>query len=69
VRAVFQHSGYGYSLVVTDPEIEDEYFDKKNGKYELEDAIVCISLAELFYGHAFKLAAAIFTEDRCEGAS
>ncbi len=69
VRAVFQHSGHSYSIVVTDPEIEDQYFAKNNGQYELEDAIVCLSLTELIYGHAFKLAAAVFTEDRCEGAA
>jgi len=69
VRTVFRHSGHSYSIVVTDPEVDDEYFAKKNGKYQLEDAIVCFSLAELFYGHASKLAAAIFTKDRCKGTS
>lgn len=69
VRAVFKHSGHDYSIVVSDPEFEDTYFAKKNGQYELEGAIVCFSLTELIYGHAFKLAAAVFTEDRCEGAS
>jgi len=69
VRAVFRHSGHDYSIVVTDPEIEDQYYAKENGQYELRDAIVCLSLTELIYGHAFKLVAAVFTEDRCKGAS
>ena len=68
VRAGFDQAGHHYSIVATDPEVEDVYFAKKNGQYEIGDAIVCFSLSELAYGHAFKLAAAIITKERCEGA-
>ncbi len=55
VRADFAHSGFNYSIVVTDPEFEKEYFSKGDGVYEIKDAIVCISLTEVIYGFAHKL--------------
>jgi len=65
IRAIFDHAKHHYSLVVTDPNIEGVYFARPNGYYQLVNVIVCISLSEVIYGHAYKLVAAIFTEDIC----
>jgi hypothetical protein len=69
VRAAFGDRAHRYSMVVTDPVIESEYFAKKNGSYTVSDAIVCVSLSEVFSGHVHKLAAAVITRERCTRAT
>lgn len=64
-RAVFNHLGHPYSLSMTDPVFEDEYLVKPVGDYPIDNAVLTLSLSELFYDHAFKLAAAVITEERC----
>lgn len=63
VRARFESAGSKYLLKVTDPLVEDEYLVKANGAYELENAILCVSLSEPFHDFAFKLVAAILTPE------
>lgn len=65
VRAAFDVNGQPYVLSVTDPVIEREYLAKADGSYRLRSAILCISLAEPFYGYAFKVVAAVITQSRC----
>ena len=60
VRASFDYCGLSYSLVVTDPVVEDEFLRREEGEYQLGRCIVCVSLSEVMYGHAYKLAATIF---------
>lgn len=69
VRGAFSVAGHNYSIVVTDPVVEDEYFVRENGRYPVEDAVLSMSLSELIYGHSHKLIAAVLTRERCEGNS
>jgi hypothetical protein len=64
VRAHFNLGGQSYSLVVTDPAVERDGFARGEGKIELKDAVLCLSLGEIFHGHAYKLAAAVITPRR-----
>ncbi len=63
VRASFSLNQLLYRLVVTDPEIEKAYLAGNDGTYPVEDAILCISLGEVFNGKAYKLVAAVITPD------
>jgi hypothetical protein len=64
VRADFDYNGTRYNFVVTDPVIQAEYFAKPDGTYRVNDARLCISLAEILHGSATKLVAAVITSDR-----
>ena len=64
VRASFRLADLAYSLLVTDPEAEKAYLGGADGNFPVDDAILCISLGEIFKGFAFKLVATIFTPDR-----
>lgn len=67
VRAHFELNGYAYTVGVTDPVIERDYLAKPNGEYEVDESVVCMSLAEPFHGFAYKLAAAVITPQRANG--
>ena len=64
VRARFQLCGHTYCLVVTDPTLEAEYLAKQDAEYPVAQALLCVSLGELFRGHAYKLVASVITPDR-----
>lgn len=61
IRANFQYGGAHYNVGVTDPVISREYFAKQDGNYPLRQAMLCISLGELFEGYSYKLLAAVIT--------
>jgi len=65
VRAHFRFSGTSYVIAVTDPGWESTYKQKGNGDYLIGDAVLCISLGEVFEGYAYKLVAGIFTKQTC----
>jgi hypothetical protein len=64
VRARFSHSGCHYKIGVTDPIVEREFLAGKDGETRIGEALMCLSLGELFHGNAYKLAAAIITPKR-----
>jgi len=67
LRARFDLKGNQYLLVVTDPEVEERFLSQGIGTYELENAVLCISLAEVWEnGYASRLAASVITPDLCK---
>lgn len=69
VRAKFSLCSHDYTLAITDPVVERESLAGENGERVLKGAIVCVSLAEVFHGHAYKVAAAVISQQRAEAAS
>lgn len=61
VRASFQYRKVDYNLSVTDPTIKAAYASRPDGCYPVAEAYVCVSLAPVWNGYAYKLAAAIIT--------
>lgn len=64
VRGGFEYQGRNYLLSITDPEIEETFLLRGNGEYEVRDAILCISLTELWNRYAYRLIASVITKDR-----
>lgn len=65
VRANFTYNNVQYEFAVTDPVIEDQYLQRNVGYYPIETAVLCISLAEVWNGYAFRLVASLITPARC----
>jgi len=65
VRAQFLVQDHYFMLSVTDPEIEDIYLRKGDGTYAVGPAALCISVAEVWNGFAYRVVASIVTPDRC----
>ena len=59
VQASFNFSGSEYSLWVTDSKVERPYLAKEDGRYNLGECYLTISLGESFREHCYKLVAAI----------
>jgi hypothetical protein len=67
LRGEFEYVGVLYRLMVTDPEVEEEYLRRGDGTYEVGDVALCISLAEVWQenGYASRLIASVITEELC----
>ncbi len=62
VRAMFHHDGDYYSLIVTDPVVEQTLLARPNADYTIPDAYLTISLSEPHSdGDCYKLVAAVMT--------
>jgi hypothetical protein len=59
VRAAFNLCSHAYRIVVTDPWIEFDFLTRDNGETAVNEALLCISLSELYHGFAYKLAATV----------
>ena len=59
VQASFHFSGSDYSLWVTDPKIERPYLAKEDGRNDLGECYLTISLGESYREHCYKLVAAV----------
>ena len=61
VRARFTLKGHRYCLSVTDPKIESVALNGADGESPIPEALLCVSLGEVWNGAAYKLVAAIIT--------
>jgi hypothetical protein len=58
-RGVFSYKGYDYRLKITDPVFELEYNKKPAGIYDIDKAVITLSLGEAFKDNCYKLIAGI----------
>lgn len=61
VRGRFTHGGVPHYLSITDPQIERQYFAGANGNFQIGEAIICVSLGEIYNDYAYKLIASVIT--------
>lgn len=66
VRAAFTVYGQPYVLSLTDPVLEEKYLLEGDGAYDIGHAALCVSLAEVWNGFAFRVVASVITRQRCE---
>jgi hypothetical protein len=66
VRARFHLHRQSYYLAVTDPRAERRHLCYQDGEYPLNEALLCVSLGELYNGFAYKLAATVIVSQRAE---
>ena len=61
VRSRFTFAGSEYGLSVTDPVIENRYFNKDVGQYPINktNLYLTISIGEPYEGYCYKLVAAV----------
>jgi hypothetical protein len=59
VKARFSHADLNYTLAVTDPVIERRFRGGPDRTEDMTGAVLCVSLGEVYRGHAYKLVAAV----------
>ncbi|MDN4059559.1 hypothetical protein QPK31_15135 [Massilia sp. YIM B02769] len=69
VRARFTVLGTQYLLSVTDPVMEEHYLAQQDDIYAVGNAVLCISLVEVFHNFAFRVIASIITPEVCDAAA
>jgi hypothetical protein len=68
-RGRFTYHGQQYFLSISDAELEDDYLRRGDGQYTIGEAILCISLVEVFYGFSYRVIASVITPERCGTAN
>jgi hypothetical protein len=63
VKAHFRQGKIDYTLGITDPAIENMMWAGEDRTVEMHGAVLCLSLGEIFHGHAYKLVAAILNPE------
>lgn len=66
VRAKFTHWNTRYRMSITDPEIEEKFLIQGDGEYSIGEAVLCISLTEVWNGFVFRVVASVITPKRCK---
>jgi hypothetical protein len=66
VRGRFTYQNLQYLLSVSDASFEDEYLQRPNGNYPVGNAVLCVSLVEVFHGFSFRVIASVITQQRYE---
>ena len=61
IRADFIYGDKRYILRVTDAVFEGLFRGRPLGVYPIREALLCVSLGEVFHGYAYKLVAAVIT--------
>ena len=64
VDGTFDFSGERLRLSVTDPIYEREYYNRREGQYELGECLLTLSLSEPFAGFCYKLIAGVIERKR-----
>lgn len=64
VRGEFVYNGESYRMDVTDPFIEQYYLRQADGRFDIPNPIICVSLGDLYQGYFYKLIAAVLYEAR-----
>lgn len=67
VRARFNLCGEQYNMPVTDPVITRQCFFGEDGEYSVDESLLCVSLADVYDGFAYKLVASVITPKRAGG--
>lgn len=59
VQGHFTYQGHGYALWVSDPIVEAEFLALENGRYDLGDAYLTVSISDPLDGLCYKVIAAL----------
>jgi len=58
-RGGFTYGGAYYRLSISDPVLESQYAQHADGEYHIGEAVLCISVSELYKEHAYKVIASV----------
>ena len=61
MRASFTYNKHKYNFSITDPKVESYFFKKQDGKYQMNNLYLCISISEPFKDYCYKLVASMVT--------
>jgi len=59
VRALFIYNKHKYNFSITDPKVESYFLKKQNGKCQMNNLYLCVSIGEPLDGYCYKLVASV----------